>query len=230
MEIRVKKTNYFENKYSQHSDGTINKRQKLISGLLIFGISTFMAFFIIIGFINNPAGFINFIGINKTALDIPLAWVVAILVSICYIIYTAHMIPVVRQNLFNFNCWFKLLGIYAAFSGGIVEELVFRQMLMNWLNTNGINVILQIIISALSFGFLHFSWSLFGGNIKIGIVSTMSTIVLGACLAVIYVIAERNVLPVIIAHMIINLFVEPWLILNAVSSANKSPNSLNERL
>lgn len=221
MEIRAKESRDLENKFSQNKDEAIYKRQKFISGLLIVGISTFMALFIIIGLINNPAGFINFMGINKTAFDIPLAWVVAILVSICYIIYTAHMIPIVRQNLFNFNSWFKLLGVYAAFSSGIVEELVFRQMLMNWLDTSGINVILQIIISALAFGFLHFSWSLFGGNIKIGIASTMSTIVLGASLAFIYVIAERNVLPVIIAHMIINLFVEPWLILNAVSSTNK---------
>lgn len=221
MKIRVKESRDLENKFSQNKDEAIYKRQKFISGLLIVGISTFMAFFIIIGLINNPAGFINFMGINKTAFDIPLAWVVAILVSICYIIYTAHMIPIVRQNLFNFNSWFKLLGVYAAFSSGIVEELVFRQMLMNWLDTSGINVILQIIISALAFGFLHFSWSLFGGNIKIGIASTMSTIVLGASFAFIYVIAERNVLPVIIAHMIINLFVEPWLILNAVSSTNK---------
>lgn len=221
MKIRAKESRDLENKFSQNKDEAIYKRQKFISGLLIVGISTFMAFFIIIGLINNPAGFINFMGINKTAFDIPLAWAVAILVSICYIIYTAHMIPIVRQNLFNFNSWFKLLGVYAAFSGGIVEELVFRQMLMNWLDTSGINVILQIIISALAFGFLHFSWSLFGGNIKIGIASTMSTIVLGASLAFIYVIAERNVLPVIIAHMIINLFVEPWLILNAVSSTNK---------
>lgn len=221
MKIRIKESRDLENKFSQNKDEAIYKRQKFISGLLIVGISTFMAFFIIIGLINNPAGFINFMGINKTAFDIPLAWVVAILVSICYIIYTAHMIPIVRQNLFNFNSWFKLLGVYAAFSSGIVEELVFRQMLMNWLDTSGINVILQIIISALAFGFLHFSWSLFGGNIKIGIASTMSTIVLGASFAFIYVIAERNVLPVIIAHMIINLFVEPWLILNAVSSTNK---------
>lgn len=225
MKIRAKESRDLENKFSQNKDEAIYKRQKFISGLLIVGISTFMVFFIIIGLINNPAGFINFMGINKTAFDIPLAWVVAILVSICYIIYTAHMIPIVRQNLFNFNSWFKLLGVYAAFSSGIVEELVFRQMLMNWLDTSGINVILQIIISALAFGFLHFSWSLFGGNIKIGIGSTMSTIVLGASLAFIYVIAERNVLPVIIAHMIINLFVEPWLILNAVSSTNKSPNN-----
>lgn len=211
---------------SQHRDESVNKRQKIISGLLLFGLSTFMAIFIIIGFINNPAHFTNFMGINKTALEIPTAWVVAILVSICYIAYTARMIPAVRQNLFNFSCWFKLLGVYAAFSSGIIEELVFRKMLMDWLDINGLNVILQIVISAITFGLLHFSWSLFGGNIKTGIGSAISTIVLGLFLAFIYVVAERNVLPSIIAHMLINLFVEPWLILNAVSSTSKSTDSL----
>lgn len=210
----------------QQRDRVINQRQKYIAGLLLFGMSTFMAVFIIIGITNNPTGFINYMGINKTALEIPLSWGVAIFVSICYIIYSARMIPVVRRNLFNFNCWFKLLGVYAAFSSGIVEELVFRQMLMNWLDINGLHVILQIIISALTFGLLHFSWSLFGKNIKIGIGSAISTFVLGLSLAFIYVIAERNVLPAIIAHVLINLFVEPWLILNAVSSTDiKSTNA-----
>ena len=153
----------------QQRDRVINQRQKYIAGLLLFGMSTFMAVFIIIGITNNPTGFINYMGINKTALEIPLSWGVAIFVSICYIIYSARMIPVVRQNLLNFSCWFKLLGVYAAFSSGIVEELIFRQMLMNWLDINGLHVILQIIISALTFGLLHFSWSLFGKNIKIGI-------------------------------------------------------------
>ena len=230
MKIRAKKPNSFENKVSigssQHRDESVNKRQKIVSGLLLFGISTFMAIFIIIGFINNPAHFTNFMGINKTALEIPAAWVVAILVSICYIAYTARMIPVVRQNLFNFSCWFKLLGVYAAFSSGIIEELVFRKMLMDWLGINGLDIILQIVISAITFGLLHFSWSLFGGNIKTGTGSAISTIVLGLFLAFIYVIAERNVLPSIIAHMIINLFVEPWLILNAVSSTSKSTDNL----
>ena len=83
-----------------------------------------------------------------------------------------------------------------------------------------------MIISAITFGLLHFSWSLFGGNIKTGIGSAISTIVLGLFLAFIYVVAERNVLPSIIAHMLINLFVEPWLILNAVSSTSKSTDSL----
>lgn len=227
MRIRAKKEGEVLMDSSRHRDESINMRQKFISGLLLFGISTFMAIFIIIGFVNNPAGFINFMGINKTALEIPLAWVVAILVSICYIIYTARMIPIVRQNLFNFNSWFKLLGVYAAFSSGIVEELVFRQMLMNWLDINGLSVILQVVISAVAFGLLHFSWSLFGGNLKIGIGSALSTIVLGAFLAIIYIIAERNVFPVIIAHMIINLFVEPWLILNAVSTTNNIRRSNN---
>ena len=230
MRTKLNEQDYFKDKAlvesPQPRERFINQRQKYIAGLLLFGMSTFMAVFIIIGITNNPTGFINYMGINKTALGIPLAWCVAIFVSICYIIYSARMIPVVRRNLFNFNCWFKLLGVYAAFSSGIVEELVFRKMLMNWLDINGLNVILQIIISAFAFGFLHFSWSLFGKNMKIGIGSALSTIVLGLSLAFIYVIAERNVLPAIIAHILINLFIEPWLILNAVSSTDiKSTNA-----
>lgn len=199
----------------------IEQRQTLTAGLLLFSISTFMAIFIIIGATSNPLGFINYMGINKTALEIPLAWAFAISIAVCYIAYTAFMIPLVRQNLFNFSCWLKFMGIYAAFSSGIVEELVFRQMLMDWLDTNKIQSALQIIISGITFGVIHLSWAIFSRNIHIGTCSTISTIILGLGLATTYIIADRNVLPAITAHTLINLFIEPWLILNAVRPAYK---------
>ena len=42
---------------------------------------------------------------------------------------------------------------------------------------------------------------------------------LGFLLALVYVVGDRNVLPAITAHTIINLFAEPWLMLHAVGSA-----------
>jgi hypothetical protein len=47
--------------------------------------------------------------------------------------------------------------------------------------------------------------------------SVTSTFVLGALLASIYLLSRRSLLPVIVAHVGIDLLIEPWLILYALS-------------
>ena len=53
MKTRLNKQDYFKDKIlvesPQQRDRVINQRQKYIAGLLLFGMSTFMAVFIIIG-------------------------------------------------------------------------------------------------------------------------------------------------------------------------------------
>lgn len=90
---------------------------------------------------------------------------------------------------------------------------------MEWLADNGTNTLWQIGISGLAFGLVHISWGLLGGISRIGAGSALATTVLGLLLALVYVVAARNVLPAIAAHTLINLFVEPWLIVHAIGSA-----------
>ena len=187
--------------------------------MILIGISKFMTFFILLWGIHNPVVFIKYIVINHTALNIPYAWLLEALTAIGYIIYTAQMIPTVRDNLLHFKGLLKWIAVYAAITGGIVEETVFRKMLMEWLNNNGFDTALQIVISGIAFGTVHYSWGLFGGNHRIGTGSAISTMLLGFLLALVYVVGDRNVLPAITAHTIINLFAEPWLMLHAVGSA-----------
>lgn len=198
-------------------EATSNKK----AAIILCSISLTMTVFIVLGFVYNATGFIYFMGINERALKIPLAWLCSIILAISYIAYTARMMPFVRENLFNFKGLLKWIGIYAAFSGGIMEELVFRKMFMNWLNVNDIGVIYQIIISGVVFGLVHLSWSFLGGNLRVGISSTLSTIILGLLLAVIFVISDRNVLPAIFAHVAINLFIEPWLMVSVINQGKK---------
>ena len=189
------------------------------AAMLLAGISLFMTFFIALWSWNNPASFIRYIGIDPSALKIPEAWILAAAAAVGYIVCTARMIPTVRRNLFRFNGALKWIAVYAAFTGGIVEETVFRRMLMEWLDANGINCLWQIGISGLAFGLVHISWGLLGGISRIGAASALATTVLGLLLALVYVVAARNVLPAIAAHTLINLFVEPWLIVHAIGSA-----------
>lgn len=199
----------------------MRSNNNLKAGIILSCISISMTIFIVLGFINNSIGFMYFMGFNASAFKIPLAWLSSIILTIGYITYTARMIPLVRNNLFNFIGALKWIGIYAALTGGIMEELVFRKIIMDWLNVNDIDVVSQIFISGVAFGLVHLSWSFLGGNLRIGIGSTLSTFILGLLLAIIYIISDRNVLPAIFAHVTINLFVEPWLMVSVINEGKK---------
>jgi len=202
-------------------EANYTKQQGLKTGLFIGALTSSLFVFIFWWFFRDPSGFIDQMGFNQTATEIPLAWVLAIAVAVAYIAYTAKGVPTVRENFFRFNL-LKIVGILAAFATGIVEELVFRQMLMDWLYSNDINVVLQVVISGVGFGIGHSCWAMFSGKLSTGFWAAIHTTALGLLLAIIYIIAGRNVLPVIVAHFLINLFIEPWLILNAVKESGQN--------
>lgn len=127
------------------------QRPRRTAAIVLIAISAFMTSFIIIWCANGVMDFLNYLGINRSALQLPYAWMLAAATAAGYILYTAQMIPEVRRNLFCFKGIFKWLGIYAALVGGIVEEAVFRQMLMDWLHDSGTGTLLQVILSALAF-------------------------------------------------------------------------------
>jgi hypothetical protein len=195
---------------------TTNK-ENVIAGLIVAGMATSMFIPLVLWFIFAPGDLFSHMGFTATAAKIPLAWTLALVTAAAYIIHTAYGSPIVRQNLFKFNR-FKIIGIYAAIPSGIIEEIFFRQMVMDWMQNAGANVALQIAVSALLFGLAHGLWGLFARDKKFITGAVASTTALGLLLAVTYVAGSRNVLPAIAAHMMINLFIEPWLVLSAVKS------------
>ena len=120
---------------------------------------------------------------------------------------------------------FKLLGILPALAA-IVEEVFFRRWTMDMLMSRGVTPILQVIISGIVFGLAHYSWILARGDFKFAIPAILSTSVLGILLAIIYLVGGRNLGPCIFAHAMINLIIEPWLMLSSVSGKwRRSSNS-----
>ena len=192
------------------------------TALILGGASTFMLVFILLNIFNNGLlAFMYGIGFNQSALEIPLAWAMATVVAVGYIAFTTFGMSTVKENFFKWD-WLKLIGIYAALTSGILEELVFRRMLMDWLYSNGVGVIIQVIISGVAFGAAHFTWGLIKGSWRTGLGSAIATTVLGLLLAIVYIVAGRNILPAIMAHMAINMFLEPWMILHAVRETGQS--------
>jgi membrane protease YdiL (CAAX protease family) len=157
------------------------------------------------------------LGFERETFAPPLAWILATIIAIAYVLYTMKAIPLVLANQREIS-WFKLLGILSAVVGGIVEEVFFRRWTMDMFMKGGFNPILQVIISGVAFGLAHTSWTLLAKrDFKVTLPAIISTSILGIFLAIIYLAGGRNLGPCIFAHVLINIVIEPWLMLSAVS-------------
>ena len=156
------------------------------------------------------------LGFERETIASPLTWILATIMAIAYVLYTMKAIPLVFAKQREISL-FKLLGILSAVVGGIVEEVFFRRWTMDMFMSGGFNPILQVIISGVAFGLAHTSWILAKRRFKFAIPAILSTSVLGILLAIIYLAGGRNVGPCIYAHILINIIIEPWLMLSAVS-------------
>ncbi len=140
------------------------------------------------------------------------AWGVAALVVISYV-WGAASISNVRQHMFKFNK-LKYLALVGALISGVFEEILFRKILMDYLQTEGFNDFLQIIISGLAFGIAHLVWGV--KDLSAAINATFYTFFLGSGLALIYIMSDRNLALCIIVHTIVTGLIEPGLIKSAV--------------
>lgn len=157
------------------------------------------------------------LGFARGTMAPPIAWILAAIVGVVYVLYTIKAIPFIAGMQREISL-FKLLGILSAVVGGIVEEVFFRRWTMDMLMSGGFNPILQVAISGVAFGAVHASWTLLAKrNFKGTLPAIISTSVLGVFLAIVYLAGGRNPGPCIFAHVLINVVIEPWLMLSAVS-------------
>ena len=112
------------------------------------------------------------------------------------------------------------LGI--GISAGICEETVFRGFIMGQARDGGAHWIIQIILSALLFGAAHMGWGGMSGHVQMQqmIGAMTATAILGLMMAISYVAGGRSLTPVIIAHGVIDVLIEPWLLLYAITGGH----------
>ncbi len=201
-------------------------KDRIKTGWILISISSMLTISVIYWYINNPKRFIeNGLGYSPgIVFNLPM-WFFTLLIVIGYISYTMFAIPYVKRNLFTFS-WLKIIGLWAAIVSGIVEEVVFRHLLMDYLLSIGFPYLSQVLISGITFGVVHGAWVLLRGEIKIALPAILSTTILGCLLAMLYIYTGRSTLAPIIAHVLINMVIEPWLMLSAISGKWK----INERL
>ena len=168
---------------------------------------------VIVNAVGNFSAFISYLGFSSGRLDAPLGWVLAAVVTLLFVALACRL-PSVRQTIFR-PTWLKLIALVLAVAAGVLEEVVFRKILMDWLASDGYGQTLQVMASGLAFGAVHGVWGLFGRSLRAAAGATVATGILGTGLAVVYIAAGRNVAPCIVAHFVINALIEPGLVLAA---------------
>ncbi|MBV9669485.1 MAG: CPBP family intramembrane metalloprotease [Acidobacteriales bacterium] len=144
----------------------------------------------------------------------PMAWFLAVGTTAAYCMYSRQLFSV-RETMFRLD-WLKLAAIYLAVVSALCEEGVFRKLLMRAFALQGHALAFQIIASALLFGLAHAVWGLLKGSWRAALGATVATSILGALLAIMYLLARRNLFVCEVSHGVINLLIEPGLILAAL--------------
>lgn len=146
------------------------------------------------------------------------AWIAAAFITAAYIAASARSLPYIATHLLHITA-LKLLAIPFALITGAFEELFFRRYLMNILAIFHHGPAVQIAASAILFGAAHAIWGLFARSWQAVLIPLLWTTILGASLACTYLLADRDIAPCIWSHTIINLCLEPWLLLAVMHRA-----------
>lgn len=158
----------------------------------------------------NPLGF-------REWTDVPaVAWVSAIATGIFFAAFSIRGIPAVRATWREFS-WLKFISLWAAAGAAVVEEALFRRVIMDGVAGLGGNHLLQVLASALGFGLAHAVWGLIKLDPWVAVSSVVATTIMGLGLAVVYLLADRNLAPCIVGHFLITGAIEPGLMIAAVT-------------
>ncbi|MGZ5065603.1 MAG: CPBP family intramembrane glutamic endopeptidase [Usitatibacter sp.] len=164
---------------------------------------------VVMTLVAKPHEFIVSLGFTPARIGGPLVWLLAILVTIYYVWGVAH-IPAVRERMFR-PTLLKLVAVIAAVMAGIVEEVIFRKWVMDYLDRAGMGMTLQVLASGVAFGLAHATWGLMARSFGAALHAIVSTGLLGIALGVIYLAADRSLAPCIIAHFFMTALAEPGL-------------------
>ncbi|MDA2939199.1 CPBP family glutamic-type intramembrane protease, partial [Acidobacteria bacterium AH-259-A15] len=144
------------------------------------------------------------------------AWVLALGVGFLFAAFTIRGFPAVHATWRELSL-LKLVSLWAATGAAIVEEALFRRLVMDGIADAGGNLVLQVFASSVTFGVAHAIWGLIKLDLRVAVSSTIATAAMGAAIALVYIVANRNLAPCIVSHFIITGTIEPGLLISAVT-------------
>ena len=183
------------------------------SGIILGIITVIEAGWVLMNLQVSGWRFIRYLGFAPGMAGNLAGWIAAFLATIIFVALALRL-PSVRENLFQPSL-LKLLAIALALAAGILEEVVFRRWTMNWLMAHGYGAVIQVLGAGLLFGAIHGIWGLMGKSFRAAIGATVATGFLGIMLGIVFLLAGRSLAPCIVAHFLINLLIEPGLVLAA---------------
>lgn len=188
-------------------DDSFVRTRRIITWIVVIQVAL-----LILMFGRAPERVPAFLGFVAGAQGSVLAWILAALTAIAYA-WSAASISTVRAYMFKLD-GLKALAVLAAVGAGVIEEVVFRKLLMDYLLAQGYGPVTQVAVSAIAFGVVHVVWGVKSRAAAVNAV--VSTTLLGAALGVVYLVADRSLAPCVAAHVAIDVLIEPGLMLAAV--------------
>lgn len=189
---------------------------RTISGIILAMLAALLSIPIVDYALSPEDDWMYPLGFQDWAAVSLLAWAAAIAIGVVFAAFTIRGFPAVRAT-WREPSPLKLVSLWAAVAAAVVEEALFRQFLMNRLAEAGGSFPLQVLVSGVVFGVAHALWGLIKLDIWVASSSAMATTVMGIFLALLYLLADRNLAPCIVAHFIITATIEPGLIISAVT-------------
>ncbi len=142
------------------------------------------------------------------------AWILAIVVALAYSLFTVKNVPGVAQHWRRLSV-LKALALLTAVGAAVVEEAVFRRMVMDSVAEAGGSALLQVLASGVVFGVAHGIWALPTRRLMVGIKATLATGSVGLALGVAYLVGGRSLAPPVVAHFLIDAVIQPGILLSA---------------
>lgn len=183
------------------------------SGIILGIITALEAGWVLMNLQISGWRFIRYLGFVPGMAGNLAGWIAAVFATIIFVAFALRL-PSVRENLFRPSL-LKLLAIALAIASGILEEVMFRRWTMNWLMAQGYGALVQVLGAGLLFGAIHGIWGLMEKSFRAAIGATVATGFLGIMLGIVFLLAGRSLAPCIVAHLLINLLIEPGLVLAA---------------
>ena len=162
-------------------------------------------------------GTVQLLGFGSTLSATGWAWLLAAVVVVVFCAMTMRAYPLIRRHVLDVSRpGFKAAGVLFGATAGMVEEVWFRRVPMDWAAHHGAGALYQVALSALLFALPHAVWGAAARSVRVLLGSLGATALLGAALAVVYLVGGRVLAPCIWAHMTVNAVLEPWLFVAAV--------------
>lgn len=192
------------------------KSPRTVAGIIL----TFLAILLSIPLVDyalTPQGdWLQPLGFRAWTSVPPAAWALAIGVGSMFAAFTIRGFPTVRDTWRELSV-LKLVSLWAAAGAAVVEEALFRRVIMDAVAHAGGTVVVQVLLSAIGFGAAHAVWGLIKLDLRVALSSVTATTVMGFGLALVYLAADRNLAPCILAHFVITGSIEPGLMIAAVT-------------